>query len=51
MEFRDLIYDHMESMDQSIKMLRTVAIPDRHVDVDRPGDTSPSECKAFAQEG
>lgn len=49
MEHRDPINDHMEAVAST--MLTTMALPDRHIDVDRPGDRLLFEEKAFAHEG
>lgn len=51
MVIRDPSHDHKEVMDMSDVLLRTMAIPARHRDVDRPGDRFLIECQAFEQEG
>jgi hypothetical protein len=51
MVLRHPISDHEDAMIASRKMLATMAMPDRHLDVDRPGDRSAVEWPSLAQEG
>ncbi|HWV23626.1 MAG TPA: hypothetical protein VNZ58_05510 [Thermomicrobiales bacterium] len=51
MDTRDLNQDHMEAVEMGTQLISTMARPDRHIDVDRPGDRLTFEEKAFAHEG
>ena len=51
MDLRDFSHDHSEAMVFGERLLTTMARPDRHIDVDRPGDTKRHERQAVAQEG
>lgn len=51
MDIRDLNHDHPEAKGLGGRLLTTMARPDRHVDVDRPGDRSLIECQVSDQQG